>query len=130
MDAGLLNRDPAHGGLRGPVEASTGHRTQALDELVAAYPGQIESLALDVTDMDATRVIDDVVTRHDRIDVLGWSHDDPHRAAAAIRFAAQRLSGAGGEPLRRPRSGQRVERVVQTDTGRCRSQRGRDIHSG
>ena len=60
----------------------------------------------------------------------GGSHDDPHRAAAAIQFAAQRLSGAGGEPLRRPRSGQRVERVVQTDTGRCRSQRGRDIHSG
>ena len=58
------------------------------------------------------------------------SHDDPHRPPTAVRLAAQRFGGAGGEPLRRPRRGQRVERIIQTDTGWCPGQCGRNIHSG
>jgi NAD(P)-dependent dehydrogenase (short-subunit alcohol dehydrogenase family) len=42
-----------------------------LDELVAAYPGKVEALELDVTDTGrAAAVVDDVVARHGRIDVL------------------------------------------------------------
>lgn len=48
----------------------TARNTHALQELVTAYPDQAEALALDVTDMDATGVVDDLVTRHGRIDVL------------------------------------------------------------
>jgi NADP-dependent 3-hydroxy acid dehydrogenase YdfG len=54
----------------GDAVVATARRPQALDELVAAYPGRVEALALDITDMDATRVVDDVVARHGRIDVL------------------------------------------------------------
>ncbi len=54
----------------GDTVVATARRPQALDELVAAYPGQVEALALDVTDMDAARVVDNVVTEHGRIDVL------------------------------------------------------------
>jgi NAD(P)-dependent dehydrogenase (short-subunit alcohol dehydrogenase family) len=54
----------------GDTVVATARRPQALDELVAAYPGQVEALGLDVTDIDATRVVDDVVARHGRIDML------------------------------------------------------------
>jgi NAD(P)-dependent dehydrogenase (short-subunit alcohol dehydrogenase family) len=54
----------------GDTVVATARRPQALDALVAAYPGRVEALALDVTDIDATRVVDDVVARHGRIDVL------------------------------------------------------------
>ncbi|MGH3787882.1 MAG: SDR family NAD(P)-dependent oxidoreductase [Pseudonocardiaceae bacterium] len=54
----------------GHTVVATARRPQALDELVAGYPDRVEALALDITDMDATRVVDDVVARHGRIDVL------------------------------------------------------------
>lgn len=49
---------------------ATARRPQALDDLLVAYPDRAQAVALDVTDMDATQVIDDVVARHGRIDVL------------------------------------------------------------
>jgi NAD(P)-dependent dehydrogenase (short-subunit alcohol dehydrogenase family) len=49
---------------------ATARRPQALDDLIAAYPGQAQAIALDVTQMNATQVIDDVIARHGRIDVL------------------------------------------------------------
>ncbi|MGH3776174.1 MAG: oxidoreductase [Pseudonocardiaceae bacterium] len=54
----------------GDTVVATARRPQALDELVAAYPDRVEALALDVTDMDAAGVLDEVVARHGRIDVL------------------------------------------------------------
>lgn len=46
-------------------------RTEALDDLVAAHPGQLEGLRLDVTDTEAVdAAVRDVVARHGRIDVL------------------------------------------------------------
>lgn len=54
----------------GDVVVATARRPQALDDLRAAYPGCVQALALDVTEMDATQVIDEVVSRHGRIDVL------------------------------------------------------------
>ncbi|NUW34214.1 SDR family NAD(P)-dependent oxidoreductase [Nonomuraea sp. SMC257] len=63
----------------GDVVVATARRVAALDDLVAAHPGQVEALPLDVTDMaaiDAT--VRDAVDRHGRIDVLvnnaGRSH--------------------------------------------------------
>ena len=54
----------------GDSVVATARSTHALEELVTSYPGQVEALALDVTDMDATGVVDDLVTRHGRLDVL------------------------------------------------------------
>lgn len=54
----------------GDIVIATARRRQALDSLVAAYPDRARAIALDVTDMDATQVIDGVVSRHGRIDVL------------------------------------------------------------
>uniref|UniRef100_UPI0024583604 SDR family NAD(P)-dependent oxidoreductase n=1 Tax=Nocardia neocaledoniensis TaxID=236511 RepID=UPI0024583604 len=55
----------------GDTGIAVARRTAALDDLVAAHPDQLETLALDVTDtarIDA--VVADVVARHGRIDVL------------------------------------------------------------
>ncbi|WP_217697472.1 oxidoreductase [Nocardia donostiensis] len=55
----------------GDTVVAVARRTAALDDLVAAYPDQIDTVALDVTDtarIDA--VVADVVARHGRIDVL------------------------------------------------------------
>lgn len=54
----------------GDIVVAAARRSPALDDLVGAYPGQAHAIALDVTDMDATRVIDEIIARHDRIDVL------------------------------------------------------------
>lgn len=46
-------------------------RTSTLDDLVAAYPDQVDPVELDVTDYERTReVVAEVVSRHSRIDVL------------------------------------------------------------
>ncbi len=45
-------------------------RSHALDGLIKAYPGQAHAIAPDVTSMDATQVIDEVISQHGRIDVL------------------------------------------------------------
>lgn len=55
----------------GDVVVATARRPEALADLVAAHPDRVEALRLDVTDQAAGRaVVDDVVARHGRIDVL------------------------------------------------------------
>ncbi|WP_181697684.1 oxidoreductase [Nocardia sp. GTS18] len=55
----------------GDIVIAVARRTAALDDLVAAHPDQLETVALDVTDTDRIdTVIADVVARHGRIDVL------------------------------------------------------------
>ena len=55
----------------GDIAVATARRVTSLDDLTAAHPGQVDALALDVTDsaaIDAT--VRDVIARHGRIDVL------------------------------------------------------------
>ncbi|MGW5662741.1 oxidoreductase [Streptomyces sp. NPDC003758] len=55
----------------GDVVVAAARRTEALADLVSAYPDQVEAVALDVTDTAAAQtVVRDVVDRHGRIDVL------------------------------------------------------------
>lgn len=55
----------------GDVVVGAARRTEALDDLVAARPDQLETLRLDVTDTGAAEAaVRDVVARHGRIDVL------------------------------------------------------------
>ncbi|MFF7751228.1 oxidoreductase [Streptomyces sp. NPDC007971] len=55
----------------GDVVVGAARRPQALDDLVAAHPDQVEALRLDVTDPAAVEAaVRDVVARHGRIDVL------------------------------------------------------------
>ncbi|MET9385150.1 oxidoreductase [Streptomyces sp. NPDC002928] len=55
----------------GDVVVATARRPEALADLTAAHPDQVEALALDVTDPAAiTAVVADVVERHGRIDLL------------------------------------------------------------
>jgi NAD(P)-dependent dehydrogenase (short-subunit alcohol dehydrogenase family) len=58
-------------------------RVATLDDLVAAHPGQVEALALDVTDAAAIdAVVSDVAARHGRIDVLVNNAGRTHVGAA------------------------------------------------
>ncbi|GAA3515240.1 oxidoreductase [Actinocatenispora rupis] len=55
----------------GDIVVAAARRTAPLDDLVAAYPDQVETLALDVTDLTAVdAAVESVATRHGRIDVL------------------------------------------------------------
>ncbi|MFF9182563.1 MULTISPECIES: SDR family NAD(P)-dependent oxidoreductase [Streptomyces] len=55
----------------GDVVVGAARRTEALDDLVAAHPDQVEALRLDVTDIAAGQAaVADVLARHGRIDVL------------------------------------------------------------
>jgi NAD(P)-dependent dehydrogenase (short-subunit alcohol dehydrogenase family) len=55
----------------GDVVVGAARRTEALADLVAAHPDQLEALPLDVTDTAAAEAaVRDVVARHGRIDVL------------------------------------------------------------
>lgn len=55
----------------GDVVIGAARRPEALDDLVAAHPDQVEALRLDVTDTAAIdAAVRDVVARHGRIDVL------------------------------------------------------------
>lgn len=55
----------------GDFVVGAARRTEALGELVAAYPGQVEALRLDVADTGAAEeAVRDVVARHGRVDVL------------------------------------------------------------
>lgn len=55
----------------GDVVVGAARRPEALDDLVAAHPDQVEALRLDVTDGAAIEeAVRDVVARHGRIDVL------------------------------------------------------------
>jgi NAD(P)-dependent dehydrogenase (short-subunit alcohol dehydrogenase family) len=49
---------------------ATARRPETLDDLVAEYPQRAQAVALDVTAMHAAAVVDDVVARYGRIDVL------------------------------------------------------------
>ncbi|GHD98461.1 oxidoreductase [Streptomyces alanosinicus] len=55
----------------GDVVIGAVRRPQTLDDLVAAHPGRVEALRLDVTDLAAIEpTVRDVIARHGRIDVL------------------------------------------------------------
>ncbi|MDN3026511.1 oxidoreductase [Streptomyces sp. S.PB5] len=55
----------------GDVVVGAARRPEALDDLVAAHPDQVEALRLDVADAAAAEAaVRDVVARHGRIDVL------------------------------------------------------------
>jgi NAD(P)-dependent dehydrogenase (short-subunit alcohol dehydrogenase family) len=55
----------------GDVVVGAARRTDALADLVAAHPDQVEALSLDVTDTAAAQAaVQDVVDRYGRIDVL------------------------------------------------------------
>ncbi|GAA4902140.1 oxidoreductase [Streptomyces coeruleoprunus] len=55
----------------GDVVVGAARRPEALDDLVAAHPGQVEALRLDVTDPAAIdAAVQGVVARHGRMDVL------------------------------------------------------------
>ena len=55
----------------GDVVVAAARNTGRLDELVAAHPDQVEAVALDVTDTaGGPAVVDDVVARYGRLDVL------------------------------------------------------------
>ncbi|KUM88691.1 MULTISPECIES: oxidoreductase [Streptomyces] len=66
----------------GDVVVGAARRPEALDELVAAHPDQVEALRLDVTDTAAAEAaVRDVVARHGRIDVLVNSAGRTHVGA-------------------------------------------------
>jgi NAD(P)-dependent dehydrogenase (short-subunit alcohol dehydrogenase family) len=55
----------------GDVVIATARRPEVLDELAAAHPDRLYPVALDVTDTPGiSAVVDDVIGRHGRIDVL------------------------------------------------------------
>ncbi|WP_405920097.1 oxidoreductase [Streptomyces longwoodensis] len=55
----------------GDVVVGAARRPEALDDLVAAHPDQVEALRLDVTDVAAAEAaVRDVIDRHGRLDVL------------------------------------------------------------
>jgi len=54
----------------GDTVVGTARRPAALDDLVAAHPDRVDPVALDVTAPGMAAVVDDVVARHGRIDVL------------------------------------------------------------
>ncbi|MET9404497.1 oxidoreductase [Streptomyces sp. NPDC002935] len=68
---------------QGDVVVATARRPEALADLVAAHPDQVEALALDVTDpAGIDSVVADVVERHGRIDVLVNNAGRTHVGAA------------------------------------------------
>jgi NAD(P)-dependent dehydrogenase (short-subunit alcohol dehydrogenase family) len=55
----------------GDTVIGTARRTEALDDLVAAHPGQVEAISLDITDSERIDVVAaDVLARYGRVDVL------------------------------------------------------------
>jgi len=55
----------------GDVVVGAGRRPERLDDLVAAHPGRVSAVALDVTDTDrAAAAVQEVVDRFGRLDVL------------------------------------------------------------
>jgi NAD(P)-dependent dehydrogenase (short-subunit alcohol dehydrogenase family) len=67
----------------GDVVVAAARRPETLTDLVEAHPGQVEAVRLDVTDLPAARaLVDDVVARHGRIDVLVNNAGRTHVGAA------------------------------------------------
>ena len=62
---------------------ATARNKEVLSDIAAAHPGQVEALALDVTDAAAIEAaVQDVITRHGRIDVLVNNAGRGHVGAA------------------------------------------------
>jgi NAD(P)-dependent dehydrogenase (short-subunit alcohol dehydrogenase family) len=62
---------------------ATARNKEVLSEIAAAHPGQVEALALDVTDRAAIEAaVQDVIARHGRIDVLVNNAGRGHVGAA------------------------------------------------
>src|SRR6201996_1778731 len=62
---------------------ATARNAAGLSDIAAAHPGQVEALALDVTDMAAIQsVVQDVIIRYGRIDVLVNNAGRGHVGAA------------------------------------------------
>jgi NAD(P)-dependent dehydrogenase (short-subunit alcohol dehydrogenase family) len=69
---------------------ATARNAAVLTDLAAAHPGQVESLALDVTDVAAIEAtVSDVIARHGRIDVLVNNAGRAHVGAAEETSAAE-----------------------------------------
>ncbi|MFJ1991817.1 oxidoreductase [Streptomyces asiaticus] len=67
----------------GDVVVATARRVDALSDLVAAHPDQVEALTLDVTDIAGIEAtVRDVVSRHGRVDVLVNNAGRGHVGAA------------------------------------------------
>ncbi|WP_042368502.1 oxidoreductase [Streptacidiphilus neutrinimicus] len=67
----------------GDTVVATARRPEALADLLAAHPGRVEALRLDVTDRGAAAsVVDEVAARHGRIDVLVNNAGRTHVGAA------------------------------------------------
>jgi NAD(P)-dependent dehydrogenase (short-subunit alcohol dehydrogenase family) len=67
----------------GDIVAAAARNVTALDDLVAAHPGEVEALPLDVTDARGIeRAVRDVADRHGRIDVLVNTAGRSHVGAA------------------------------------------------
>ena len=67
----------------GDVVVAAARRPETLADLVEAHPSQVEAARLDVTDLAAGRaLVDDVVARHGRIDVLVNNAGRTHLGAA------------------------------------------------
>src|ERR1700733_352674 len=67
----------------GDVVVAPARRVTALDDMVAAHPGQVEALPLDVTDIAAIEAtVRDITDRHSRIDVLVNNAGRSHVGAA------------------------------------------------
>jgi NAD(P)-dependent dehydrogenase (short-subunit alcohol dehydrogenase family) len=67
----------------GDLVVATARRTATLDDLVGAYPDQVEVLPLDVTDITAVEAtVRDITDRHGRIDVLVNNAGRSHVGAA------------------------------------------------
>ena len=69
---------------------ATARNKEVLSGLAAAHPGQVEALALDVTDTAAMEAaVQDVIARHGRIDVLVNNAGRAHVGAAEETSAAE-----------------------------------------
>ena len=69
---------------------ATARNATVLADLAAAHPGQVEPLALDVTDVAAIEAtVSDVIARHGRIDVLVNNAGRAHVGAAEETSAAE-----------------------------------------
>ena len=67
----------------GDTVVATARRVSALDDIAAAHPGQVEALALDVTDPASIEMtVRDIIGRHGRIDVLVNNAGRSHVGAA------------------------------------------------
>jgi NAD(P)-dependent dehydrogenase (short-subunit alcohol dehydrogenase family) len=67
----------------GDTVLAAGRHAASLDDLVAAHPGQVEAIQLDVTDAAAIEAaVADVLARHGRIDVLVNNAGRTHVGAA------------------------------------------------